>query len=1043
MSIALCMVVRNEAQFVAAAIESAAPVVDEMIVVDTGSHDDTVALARGAGATVHELPWPGDLGRAHDLPVDLARSDWVFVLDGDELLDPDTRHLLPALAASGDADGYLFTVRNYAFQPHIRWRGVDPLDPLVRGARGWAPSRAVRLYRRHPGIRHRGRVHQSVGPDIAAGGGRIAETTVPIHHYGHIRVDRERGPLYLRLARQQVADTPDDPFAWLDYGLVLQDMVGPPHARHAFERCRALGAEGDGAFAMARALMQMEAYAPALTAVDAAIARRDPVVARYDLADAHEERAEILEALDRPAEAEAAYRAALADRPDSPQAANNLAGLLAERGALDEALAVVEPLVRRYPGLDMPWATLGTVRLRRGEHDAARVALETALDIRPWQVEARANLVVCAREAGRHAEAGRLWRELVNSHAAADLERAGIEAVATPRARAPLVASDDSRALVVSVVPHLAGGGGRVCVDVVHALRDRYRQVVLVGSGGGLHRQGLVEELAALGIPVDVYTDQRALAQRIAMLRPAAVVSHWWSPGPRGPARGGTEPWICVGHAALPMPQGFDRHVVISDFHARLQGHLPPAGLRRIDNPVDLARFPPAVHGEREVVTIVVLARLDPEKFPRRFLHALPALGTLGARVLVAGRGPRRHEIEPELAAHGLEGHVQFLGNVPTQDVPALLASADIGLHLTETHEEILSITLLEMLAAGLPVVTEPKGCVGELIRHGDNGLLARSEAEVARHLERLVSSPSERARMGARSRDRAAAYDFPRYREAWLDLVADTLSDAPRAARTPTASTPSPTTRSLAPGDGLDPIRPLLSYAIATTPRAGSNLLCEALGGTGLAGSPTEHLADGARRSFEVTHGGGGGVDQLAAAVQGLTGPNDVFGTKLLWHQLEALAAPTSGEWPPGGPMDALKLLLPGLRFVRLRRRDRLRQAISLWRAEASGDWVRTEATRGVAPAPTFDRAAIAQRLARLDADEARWDELLADHRPAPFTVWYEDLAADPRGTAVAVLDALGIERPAHLPAPPITTRAQADAATEALVRAWHDTTP
>ena len=65
---------------------------------------------------------------------------------------------------------------------------------------------------------------------------------------------------------------------------------------------------------------------------------------------------------------------------------------------------------------------------------------------------------------------------------------------------------------------------------------------------------------------------------------------------------------------------------------------------------------------------------------------------------------------------------------VPTSQVPQFLSSCDIGLHLTETHEELLSMTLLEMMAAGLPIVAQPRGCVPELVSHEESGLLATSD---------------------------------------------------------------------------------------------------------------------------------------------------------------------------------------------------------------------------------------------------------------------------------------------------------------------------
>ena len=89
-SISLCLVVKNEELFLRECLASARPFVDEMIVVDTGSTDRSITIAREMGARVFEEPWPGNLAKAHDLPTRHARGDWILSLDGDEALDPES-----------------------------------------------------------------------------------------------------------------------------------------------------------------------------------------------------------------------------------------------------------------------------------------------------------------------------------------------------------------------------------------------------------------------------------------------------------------------------------------------------------------------------------------------------------------------------------------------------------------------------------------------------------------------------------------------------------------------------------------------------------------------------------------------------------------------------------------------------------------------------------------------------------------------------------------------------------------------------------------
>ena len=85
-SLALVMIVRNEAALIVKCLESVLPWVDHMLVLDTGSTDDTVNLARRAGARVEHFPWVEDFSIARNRALDLADADWNVVLDADEVL---------------------------------------------------------------------------------------------------------------------------------------------------------------------------------------------------------------------------------------------------------------------------------------------------------------------------------------------------------------------------------------------------------------------------------------------------------------------------------------------------------------------------------------------------------------------------------------------------------------------------------------------------------------------------------------------------------------------------------------------------------------------------------------------------------------------------------------------------------------------------------------------------------------------------------------------------------------------------------------------
>lgn len=1039
MRISLCIVARNEASFIAAAIASARSVVDEVVVVDTGSTDDTPAVARGAGAHVVHEPWPGDLARAHDLPVAHARGDWILGLDADEVLDPTGARLVAELARSGPHDGYRLPVRNYTYRwQDAKWRPADPLDPIARGADGYVPTHPVRLFRRDPAHTYTGAVHQTVAPAIKAAGGSIGHADVPIHHYGFLRFDRDKSALYLKLARRQVAATPNDPRAWADLGVLLLERERLPAAADAFRRARALGDRGEASFLLGRTLQSMGHPDIAVNLLEEAV-RGNPGDAspRYDRADAWDALGLAAEDLGRPGEAERAYRAALRSRPAHPPATLNLAGLLADLLRLDEAEDVLLPWLAGHRGVDTAWSTLGTVRLRRGDLEGARRAFETALDIRPENLAARLNLGVTHRRAGRRHQARQAFAAAGDGLGTVEAALLGLEErLPGVRHRRRPRLNPTSGSPVLSLVSALAGGGGRVLLDTVTALPDR-AHLVACADAFDFSGQGLRADLEAAGAQVVPVTSDGVLIALIRRIRPSVVIHHWWRgtlfPGA---VRVKDEAWICIGHAPLPMPPGYDAYVVNSAFNHRFQVHLPADRLHRIPNGVDRERFETGARPPDGPVTIAALSRLDAGKFPRRLLAYLPPLA--GARVLVAGFGARRHEIEPEIGRRP----VRFVGAVRSGEVPRFLAGADIGLHLTETHEELCSMTVLEMLAAGLPVVAQPRGGLPEMLTHGVNGLLGADADEIAAHLRRLIDDADLRQRLGTASRQVARRFDIGRFRSSIVRLVEQlerrwpvtrrgSLFETGPASRAPAAEA-APSVHPVQAMPAVHPAAPpRLSYLVCATPRTGSSLLCEVFRRTGLAGHPEEFFQPQAARTLAGRWGCADPAGYLAELFDRTVTPNGVFGAKIMAWNVEDLLG-----WLrrlPGadreGPLATLSAALPNLRFVWISRRDRTAQAVSWLRALHTGHWSSlTERLPLAVPEPRLEPADIARQREQIGRFERMWRDLFEGAGVRPVRVFYEDLADDQEGTVSQILTELGIKVPADLRLGPGWLQRQSD---------------
>jgi trehalose 2-sulfotransferase len=214
--------------------------------------------------------------------------------------------------------------------------------------------------------------------------------------------------------------------------------------------------------------------------------------------------------------------------------------------------------------------------------------------------------------------------------------------------------------------------------------------------------------------------------------------------------------------------------------------------------------------------------------------------------------------------------------------------------------------------------------------------------------------------------------------------------------------------------------VEPKVSYMICSVPRSGSSLLCEMLANTLHAGMPAEYFRPDRIETFERRWGVEGFDEYRRALLERKTSPNGVFGLKVHWAQY----ATTVEDRDPTS-------LFPNLRFVYIRRADRVRQAISWVRAFQTGSWS-TLVGPETPPEAVFDRDDIERKIARLRRDEEGWEDLFRRHGISPYRMTYEDLAESPEGAAHRVLSLLGVELPAGFDFDPPLMERQSDELSE-----------
>jgi LPS sulfotransferase NodH len=164
---------------------------------------------------------------------------------------------------------------------------------------------------------------------------------------------------------------------------------------------------------------------------------------------------------------------------------------------------------------------------------------------------------------------------------------------------------------------------------------------------------------------------------------------------------------------------------------------------------------------------------------------------------------------------------------------------------------------------------------------------------------------------------------------------------------------------------------------------------------------------------------------------------PNGVFGSKMMWNYLEESVVRLRALLPDGAALDDSEVLaarLPDVRYVWLRRRDVVRQAVSWWRAGATGQYA-LGAGDEPKQAPPYDHAAVRSLVRYATICDRSWARWFDERTITPLEVTYEDMVDDLSGTVVRVLDFLDVDAPQPMDPSRPRMRRQADAETETIV--------
>jgi O-antigen biosynthesis protein len=436
MGISLCIIVKNEEDWIEGAVQSVRSIVSEVIIADTGSTDSTPSRVNGLADKFLKLPWNDSFAEARNATLVKATQPWILVLDADERIAPRDLPLITAAIKSEAADGYHLIQRNYVFENHVFGWTANQSD-YEEGARyqGYVDNPLIRLFRNSPEIRFHGAVHEIIDPTNLPSQFKFSTIPAVIHHYGKVRGNERvqaKQRFYLALGLKKLEEEPSNAKAYFDLGIQYQEL-----GRHA-EACACF----DQTFEMTRqpnALLYWAISEKNLRHYDSSAG----LLARalrlgLDTFEVHLELGNVLLAQGELPKARSEYAKCLAIQPNNPVAIFNDGLVLRKMSDLEKASTLYERALKLDPGFREPalelavlyiqsnrtdralqvlkkivhvdavvLSLLGAAYLQQDNLEEAQKNLEAALKQNRSLVDARRNLAQVYARKGDHARAAR------------------------------------------------------------------------------------------------------------------------------------------------------------------------------------------------------------------------------------------------------------------------------------------------------------------------------------------------------------------------------------------------------------------------------------------------------------------------------------------------------------------------------------------------------------------------------------------------------------------------------------------------------------
>lgn len=415
-TISLCMIAKDEEDFIKKTIEAAKPLVDEIIVVDTGSKDRTKEIAQKLGAKVFDFKWNNDFSEAHNLAVEKAEMDWVLVLDADETISRKDHKKILKLVKDESVDGYVLEQRTYSTNVESHnWSFCEGNYEEEKDFAGYFASKLVRLFRNNKGYKFIHKNHDVVDPSIKEKNGKIVNPNIPMHHFAKTKgtsffegkVDQ-----YLEMGLNQIKEEPSNPRPYYEIGLIYLTKNDLKKAEKNFKKVVELNPGYKTAFAQLGIIeLKRKNYKKAAEIFQDSIQRKP----KQDLAYLY--LGELMMMINKFEKAARIFKQAALINPKNFKAHQKYCTAMVHNKKPDLALKVMLKIHNKNKSIAEVYNSLGEIYFAKENYEMARqvlqkgVALAEKQNNTPKKILMMINLAEAYRHLGKKDEALSLLNE--------------------------------------------------------------------------------------------------------------------------------------------------------------------------------------------------------------------------------------------------------------------------------------------------------------------------------------------------------------------------------------------------------------------------------------------------------------------------------------------------------------------------------------------------------------------------------------------------------------------------------------------------------